>query len=56
MVLLCLSNNQLDALLLGGCRKALCFAYMDVAMRRSDKGREQDAVSFSGLRSPEGWC
>jgi hypothetical protein len=49
--LLCLSNNQLDALLLGGCRKALCFAYRDVG-----KGREQDAVSFSGLRSPECWC
>ncbi|MFT5657350.1 MAG: hypothetical protein ACI9KN_000623 [Gammaproteobacteria bacterium] len=32
------------------CRKALRFAYMDVAVRRSDKGREQDAVSFSNLR------
>ncbi|MFT5657764.1 MAG: hypothetical protein ACI9KN_001038 [Gammaproteobacteria bacterium] len=26
------------------------FAYRDVAMWRSDKGREQDAVSLSGLR------
>jgi hypothetical protein len=32
-------------------RKALRFAYMDVAIRRSDKGREQDAVSFCDL-----WC
>ena len=28
----------------------LFFAYMDVAMRRSDKEREQDAVSFESTR------
>ena len=38
MALLCLSSLP-DG--------ALRFAYRDVAMRRSDKGREQDAVSFA---------